>query len=93
MCAALGVTTLDDLRFVKVADVEELKTTLKLPPVGIEKLHLLVLQFKTPTASKVWRGRKHQRKESTQSRGQSAQRGRAEVLGARGSDKLAPTQI
>jgi hypothetical protein len=26
VCAALGVKTLDDLRWVKVADVEELKT-------------------------------------------------------------------
>ena len=50
VCAALGVTTLDDLRMVKVADVEELKTTLKLPPVEIEKLRLLVRQIETPAA-------------------------------------------
>jgi hypothetical protein len=30
VCPALGVTTLDDLRLLKVADVEELKTNLKL---------------------------------------------------------------
>ncbi len=51
MCAALGVTTLDDLRFVEVADVEELKTTLKLPPVEIGKLRLLVRQTETPAAN------------------------------------------
>jgi hypothetical protein len=38
------------LRFVKVADVEELKTTLKLTPVEIGKLRLLVRQFETPAA-------------------------------------------
>ncbi|MFN9903562.1 MAG: hypothetical protein ACK55Z_33265, partial [bacterium] len=45
MCGALGVTTLDDLRCVEVADVEELKTTLKLTPVEIGKLRLLVRQI------------------------------------------------
>jgi GTPase SAR1 family protein len=50
VCAALGVTTLDDLRMVKFADVEELKTTLKLTPVEIEKLRLLLCQIETPAA-------------------------------------------
>jgi hypothetical protein len=36
------VKTLGDLRWVKVADVKELKTTLKLTPVEIKKLSLLV---------------------------------------------------
>jgi hypothetical protein len=36
------VKTLGDLRWVKVADVEELKTTLKLTPVEIKKLSLPV---------------------------------------------------
>ena len=35
---------------MKVADVEELKTTLKLTPVEIEKLRLLVRQTETPAA-------------------------------------------
>ena len=79
MCAALGVTTLDDLRFVKVADVEELKTTLKLPPVAIEKLRLLVLQFKTPAASKVFPAKEtpEKREHSVQGPKCTARKGRS----------------
>ncbi len=45
MCQALGATTVDDLRLVQDADIDDLRSTLDLTPIQIRKLKAIVSEI------------------------------------------------